>query len=58
MQAIFLAILLIINSVAAEKQKCDCKKVGRVETTRNGGNEKVVIKEEKIYRMLLGLNGM
>jgi len=54
MQAIFLALLLAVNSVAVEKEKCDCKTVAKTETTRIGGNEHIVIKEEKIYRTLRG----
>jgi hypothetical protein len=57
MQAIFLALLLMVNSVAAEKEKCDCKKVAKTETTRSGGNQHIVIKEEKIHRTLRGAVG-
>ena len=55
MKAIFLALLLAVNSVAVEKEKCDCKTVAKTETTRIGGNQHIVTKEEKIYRTLRGV---
>jgi hypothetical protein len=55
MQAIFLTLSLLVNSVAAEMGKCGCKKIAKTEITRNGGNQHIVIKEEKIHRTLRGV---